>query len=118
MSDFQLGEEGIGTDVGVVRGAGYLDFDAAPLLKELIASRIDAGARHLIVDLAEVAFIDSTVVGVLMGGLKRVAEWGGTVSIVSVNDNVGKIFEIMGLDDVMPLHRTRDDALSALPQAA
>jgi hypothetical protein len=38
--------------------------------------------------------------------------------VVSANENVRSIFEIVGLENVIPLHSSRDDALAAFAQAA
>lgn len=118
MSDFQIGEESLDGGIGVVHGSGELDFHAAPVLEQVVAGRLDAGARHLVVDLAAVTFVDSTAIGVLMSALGRVREAGGSLAVVNDRENVRTIFEMMGLDEAMPLHRSVEDAVSALTQAA
>lgn len=117
MGLYYIGEETVdGADI-VVAG-GSVDFDAAPHLKEAVVGRIEAGSRHLVVDLGPADFIDSTAIGVLVGALKRLRETGGSLAVVCTDENVRNIFEIVGLEDVIPLHRTRDDAVSALAGAA
>ena len=56
----------------VVEVGGEIDVYTAPKLRETIVSLVDAGAVHLVVDLERVEFLDSTGLGVLVGGLKRV----------------------------------------------
>jgi len=115
---FIIREERVDREVSVVLVDGYLDFDAAPALKESIVNQLDEGTRHLIVDLTQTEFIDSTAIGVLVGGLKRVQESGGTLAVVCTNANIRDIFALVGLDDMLPLHRSRDDALSAIASTA
>lgn len=118
MGIFIIREERVDREVSVVLVDGYLDFDAAPALKESVVNQIDEGSRHLVIDLTHTEFIDSTAIGVLVGALKRVQEVGGSLSVVCTNENIRDIFALVGLDDMLPLHRSRDDALSAIASAA
>jgi anti-sigma B factor antagonist len=118
MSAFTITEQPVGHDVRVIAVSGYVDFDAAPRLKQSIVGCIEAGGSRLVIDLAEAAFIDSTAIGVLVGALKRLNKSGGSLVVVCTVENVQNIFEIVGLEDVIPLHRSRDDAVSALARAA
>lgn len=105
-------------DVAVIVADGYVDFDAAPALKENIVHQINQGSRHLVIDLSMADFIDSTAIGVLVGALKRLQESSGSLAVVCTNENIRNVFEIVGLDDMIPMHRSRDDAVSALARAA
>jgi anti-sigma B factor antagonist len=118
MSAFSIAKETIDDEVSVVAVTGYLDFDAAPALKHSLVDCIDAGTGHLVVDLTETGFIDSTAIGVLVGALKRLEESGGSLVVVCTNENVQSIFELVGLDEVISLHGSRDDAISAFARAA
>jgi len=118
MSAFSIAKETIDDEVSVVAVGGYLDFDAAPALKLSLVDCIKAGTGHLVVDLTETGFIDSTAIGVLVGALKRLEESGGSLVVVCTNENVQSIFELVGLDEVIGLHRSRDDAISAFARAA
>lgn len=118
MSDIQIVEGSLTNGISVVRGAGELDFHTAPLLERAITSRLEAGGRHLVVDLGEVTFIDSTAIGVLMTALGRVRDVGGSLAVVNDRDNVRSIFEMMGLDEEMPLRPSVEDAVSAVAPAA
>jgi anti-sigma B factor antagonist len=118
VGSFYLSDHAADGEVHVIRVGGYVDFDVAPQLKKCIVHRIDAGDRLIVVDLSDVGFIDSTAIGVLVGVLKRLGEAGGSLAVVCANDNVRGIFEIVGLENVIPLHSSRESALAALAQAA
>jgi anti-sigma B factor antagonist len=118
VGSFYLSEHATDSDVCVIRVGGYVDFDVAPQLKKCIVHRIEEGDRRIVVDLSDAGFIDSTAIGVLVGALKRLREAGGSLAVVCANDNVRGIFEIVGLENVIPLHSSRDDALAAVAQAA
>jgi anti-sigma B factor antagonist len=115
---FSITTETVDDQVAAVAVSGYVDFDAAPALKHSLVDCIEAGRSQLVVDLAEAGFIDSTAIGVLVGALKRLQESGGSLVVVCANENVQSIFELVGLDEVITLHRSRDDAISAFARAA
>ena len=73
---------------------------------------IEDGKKQLVVDLSKATFIDSTTLGVLVGGVKRLRPVGGSLSLVCTDQNITKIFEITGLDRVFPIHKSRDEALA------
>jgi anti-sigma B factor antagonist len=118
VGSFYLSDHAVDGDAYVIRVGGYVDFDVAPQLKKRIVHRIEMGDRLIVVDLSDVGFIDSTGIGVLVGALKRLREAGGSLAVVCASDNVRGIFELVGLENVIPLHSSRDDALAALAQAA
>jgi anti-sigma B factor antagonist len=84
-------------DVSIVELAGEVDVYTSPKVKEVIGKLIDGGAYKLVIDLEHVRYIDSTGLGVLIGGLKRVREHGGAVNLVCSNPQIRKIFDITGL---------------------
>jgi anti-sigma B factor antagonist len=118
MGNFQAGDDLIGGDVRVLRVAGEVDFDVAPQFKRRISSLIEAGDRQLVVDLSAVEFIDSTAIGVLVGSIKRIRAAGGSLVVVCDNDDVRAIFEAVGLENVIPLHHSHEDAFAALALTA
>jgi anti-sigma B factor antagonist len=104
----------------VLLAAGELDFHATPRLREQIATQIDAGRHHLVIDVSEVTFIDSTAIGALVGAASRLRQaGGGSVAVVcdDANEKVRRIFDIAGVENAIPLYLSREHALSALAAA-
>ncbi len=118
MDTFNISEEATDRGVHVIPVVGYVDFDAAPALKRRIVQRIDEGGRRLVIDLSEANFIDSTGIGVLVGALKRLRDVDGSLAVVCPDDAMRNIFEVVGLEGVIPLHASRDDAVRAIAAAA
>lgn len=118
MSVFTVTEPPGDAGVRVIAVQGYVDFDAAPAFKRFLVERIDEGGRHLVVDLSEAGFIDSTGIGVLVGALKRLQEHDGSLAVVCPDADMRSIFEIVGLENVIPLHAALSDAVDSLAQAA
>ena len=72
-----------------------------PQLRQEIVGQISAGHTHLVIDLGGVEFIDSTGLGVLIGGLKRTRSQGGDLRVSRVGERLEKMFELTGLGDVL-----------------
>jgi anti-sigma B factor antagonist len=88
----------------VVEVGGEIDVYTAPKLRETIVSLVDAGQYDLVIDLERVEFLDSTGLGVLVGGLKRVRTHDGSLALVCTQERLLKIFRITGLTKVFEIH--------------
>ena len=110
--DFNVGRTMLRQGLGLVQVGGEVDIYTAPRLKDEIVALIDEGAANMVVDLSGVTFIDSTALGVLIGGIKRVHTLGGELVMVAESRPVQKILAITGLDKVFIVCTTRDEALA------
>ena len=97
----------------IVEVAGEIDVYTAPKLREQLAELVDSGRYDIVVDMTGVEFLDSTGLGVLVGGLKRVRSHDGSLALVCNQERILKIFRITGLTKVFPIHDTLDEALQA-----
>ncbi len=61
---------------------GEVDVYTSPQLKQDIIELAEKGIKHLIINLSEVEYLDSTGLGVLIGGLKRLRENDGNMALV------------------------------------
>ena len=98
----------------VIAVSGEIDVYTAPKLREKLVSLVESGSYHLIVDMEGVEFLDSTGLGVLVGGLKRVRAHDGDIDIVCTQGRILRIFKITGLSNVFAIYDTVDDALAAV----
>ncbi len=112
MTEFRISTESSPDGAVVVAVTGEADLYTAPELKERLIEEIDAGATHLVIDLSETNFIDSTALGVLTGTMKRLAPHKGRVSLVINDRSIRKVFEITKLDELFSVYATRGDALA------
>ena len=112
--NFQISDTAINDETHVIELGGEVDLYTAPEFKERMVQVIEEGKKHVIVDLSRATFIDSTTLGVLVGGVKRLRPAGGSLTLVCTDPNICKIFEITGLDRVFSIHDSRDAALSTL----
>ncbi len=112
--NFHIKDEEIDAQTHVIELGGEIDLYTAPEFKERMVELIEAGKKRIVVDLSAATFIDSTTLGVLVGGVKRLRPAGGSLALVCTDQNITKIFEITGLDRVFPIHGSRDEALVAV----
>jgi len=91
-------------DWTVVAVRGEIDVYTAPKLREALVDLVNAGRYNLVVDVEGVDFLDSTGLGVLVGGLKRVRANDGNLRIVCTQERLLKIFRITGLTKVFAIH--------------
>jgi anti-sigma B factor antagonist len=96
----------------VLEVSGEVNDSTGPALRERITDLLDAGQHLLVVDLGDVEFLDSTGLGVLVAGLNRAREVGGSLALVCPQERVLKPFRITGLDEVFAIHNTVDEALA------
>jgi anti-sigma B factor antagonist len=115
VSEFQLETVGPIEDCAVLQVTGEVDVYTAPALREHMQDLSAKGVVHLIVDLGRVDFLDSTGLGVLIGGLKRLREAGGSLALVICTPRVLRVFQITGLTKALAIHRSAEDAISADP---
>lgn len=112
--NFHISDEEIDAETQVIELGGEIDLYTAPEFKERMVELIERGKKRIVVDLSEATFIDSTTLGVLVGGVKRLRPANGSLALVCTDQNITKIFEITGLDRVFPIHASRDEALAAV----
>lgn len=99
-------------DRTVVDVVGEIDLYTAPLLRAALNEAVADGARRIVVDMTGTQFLDSTGLGVLVGGLKRVRTVDGDLELVCSSEKILKVFRITGLLKVFVLHANLEAALS------
>ena len=99
--------------IEVIDIRGEIDMYTAPRLRELLIDLVSKGSYQLVVNLDKVGFLDSTGLGVLVGGLRRVRAHDGSLDLVCTQQRILKIFRITGLTQVFGIYETVDQAIAA-----
>ncbi|MFC4852623.1 STAS domain-containing protein [Actinophytocola glycyrrhizae] len=102
-------------DAVVVDVAGEVDLDTAPRLREAIAVAIDeAGSGTCVVDLTDVPYLGSSGLSALLDANREAAARQAPLRIVvDANRPVIRPIEITGLDQVLHLYHSVEEALDA-----
>lgn len=101
---------------GVVAVEGTLDVSTAPALKARLLALCDEGVSRLVVDLSPTSTIDSSGVTVLVAIYQHLQRRGaGAMAVVVGDEHTAQRFETAGIDRLLPIARTREEALRRLP---
>jgi anti-sigma B factor antagonist len=87
---------GTAEEVTIILG-GELDLRAAPALRDALARAIKARVKHVIADLTDATFVDSTAIGALLAASGQIREAGNRLTLICTNKNVLRTVEIAGL---------------------
>jgi len=99
----------------LVSVAGELDLETAPRLRALVDAELrQTGARHLLLDLAGVSFLDSSGLGAILGRYRNVAAGGGTMGIAGARTGVKRVLRLSGIAQIVRMYTSRDTGLRAL----
>jgi anti-anti-sigma factor len=118
MLEFSARTAQLGPETYIVSVTGETDLHTAGDVERELESVLDLGGRFVAIDLAEVSFVDSTALGLLIRFHPRFRARGGEMVIISDDRRVLRTFEITGLDRVLQMERRLADAVNRLLAAA
>lgn len=100
-------------DAAVLRVHGRLTMAAAGELKAAVDREVADGRTLVVVDLSDTAFLDSSGLGALVGGLRTARAAGGDLRIAGVGQQVGTVLELTTMDRVLRPYATVEEAVGA-----
>jgi anti-sigma B factor antagonist len=100
----------------VCRPAGELDAFSVHEFRQALVEV--ASSRRLIVDLSAVPFVDSAGLGALIGGIRRVREFGGAVVVACGRSTLASLLHTTGIDRIVTVTGTVAEAAAWLEQTA
>lgn len=102
-------------DTLIVRLEGELDHHTADMVRQRVESELDRGVtEHLVINMEQLSFMDSSGLGVILGRYKRVTAAGGRMSLCAVNDQLMKLFELSGMLKILRIYTTESQALAEM----
>jgi anti-sigma B factor antagonist len=108
-ASFEVGELGGHT---VLAARGEIDIAAVPAFRDQLRRLVDDGSPSIVIDLSGVRFIDSAGLRVLVDGLTRARRRDAEMRVACPSASLRRTFEISGLDKVMHVHESVEDATS------
>lgn len=112
--NLKINMRSINITTSIIDMEGEVDVYTAPQLKQQIINLLDGGVLHIVVNLSAVEYLDSTALGVLIGGLKRLRERNGSLDLICPNSRIKRIFEITGLDKIFDIYAVEEEAMAGL----
>jgi anti-sigma B factor antagonist len=112
--EFSVSTAGLDGNAFVVAAAGEADMYTAPTLEHALEGVVGLGGTSAVLDLAEVSFIDSTVLSVLLRFRERFQGLGGDLVVVTDDRRVLRTFEITGLDRIFAIERRLAEGIDVI----
>jgi anti-sigma B factor antagonist len=94
----------------VLKPAGDLDVYTVGSLRDALGRMIEEETPKVVVDLDGVPFMDSSGLGALMGGVRRLREAGGDLAIACTREQHLKLFTITGFGEGVSIAPTIEEA--------
>jgi anti-sigma B factor antagonist len=113
--DLSVQEPDAGVRTVVV--TGEIHVSSAPEFSRRLNEAIGGDDSPIALDLSDVTFIDSTGLGVLLNGLRRVTREGRRMALACANPTVLRLFQVTRLDSTFEILPTREDAVEHLRAA-
>jgi len=89
---------------------GEVDASNSVILDKAIQELSDSGAKYILIDGSQLEYISSAGLGVFMSYLEDFSEKGIKLSIFGLSQKVYEVFKILGLDQLIPLFSTKQEA--------
>ena len=115
--EFEVRIAEVGNNGFVVSVSGEVDLHTAPEMERELVEVLQLGGNSVVVDFADVGFIDSTVLGLLLRYKPRFRSRGGDLVLVSDDRRILRTLEITGLDRVFRIEQRLGDAVAGLHAA-
>lgn len=102
-------------EVLCIRLSGELDHHSADELREKAANTIEKNKiRHIILNLEQLSFMDSSGLGVILGRYKQIKQVHGEMVVCAISPAIQRLFEMSGLFKIIRLEPTEEFALQRL----
>ena len=98
----------------IVALTGEVTFSNVTDLNRRLETALDGDVQHLVVDLTEVSFIDSSGLSALLTASAEARRRGGAVALVLAQGEPPSIFRFRGVDRLLSLYPSREAALAGL----
>ncbi|MEV6949268.1 STAS domain-containing protein [Streptomyces sp. NPDC051172] len=104
----------LSSDAAIITISGELDVDTGLVLQHQLAGQVVHGRRHLVLDLAEVPFMDSSGLGVIIRAINEVRSIDGSVSLAAPSQVVRRLIDLTGVSMSCRIFDSADAACEAL----
>ncbi len=100
------------SDVALLYPKGHLDAHNVEHFETEIVKLIDNKSVNIIINCAELNYISSAGMGIIMGYLDEIQEKGGDIKLCSVNERVYEIFDLVGFTEIYDFLKDEVEAIN------
>ncbi|MER6027131.1 STAS domain-containing protein [Streptomyces sp. NPDC001851] len=104
----------ISSDAAIITVCGELDIDTGLVLQHQLAGQVVHGRRHLVLDLREVPFMDSSGLSIIVRAVNEVRNVDGSVSLAAPSELVRRLLDLTGVSMSCRIFGSTDAACEAL----
>ncbi|MGF1512843.1 MAG: STAS domain-containing protein [Elainellaceae cyanobacterium] len=101
--------------VTILRPSGRLDITTAWQFRLKLQECISSSCPHLIINLSDVNFIDSSGLTSLVAGMRDADKVNGSFRICNVHSDAKLVLEVTMMDSVFDIYSSEQAALESLP---
>jgi anti-sigma B factor antagonist len=83
---------------------------------ELLHKLVDEGKLNVVIDLSEVKFMNSSGLGMLIGGLTTMKKANGSLKLARVTEKIESLLIITKLITIFEFYETVDEAVDSFPK--
>jgi anti-sigma B factor antagonist len=103
--------------VTIVRVVGELDASSSIALDQELAALMQAQSQSILVDCTSLQYISSAGLGVFMSYIQEMEQNNIQLVLFGLSPKVKNVFEILGLDQLLPITETKELALQQINEA-
>jgi anti-anti-sigma factor len=96
----------------ILRPVGRLDSASSPELERVVTEQIEAGTRRLVFDLADMDYVSSAGLRVILLAGKKLRAAQGKLALAGMRDMVKDVFEMSGFLTLFAVTPTVDEAIA------
>ena len=105
-------------DIPVLDVVGEIDIYTTPQFKEAVSAVIDQNNRSIVINMAQVTYMDSSGFGTLLSATKRLRPSDGALYLAACNDSIQRMLQITRLNTIVGVYATEDEAVAAAKAAS
>lgn len=103
----------------IIRLVGELDHHTAEKVRQQVEQKIEVNSvRHILLNLEELTFMDSSGLGVILGRYKQITQLGGKMIICAISPSIYRLFELSGMFKILEIVESEQKALESLGVAS
>lgn len=105
-------------NVTVVTLSGKLNTEASQDLKDGLYAHCQSSPGHMLIDMKDVSYVSSYLIGVLVGVHKLLKKSGSDLHLSGLGPHLKMVLDVSGLTEIFPSHETREEGIAHFDRTA